>query len=155
MAYADIRRTSQRDRNRDRQTDKQTDRQTETESDTCPGGPFEGSISYWMTSFHKTGFNIRISNILLKRGMTTLWFMLFLPTGLATSNGAIYSKMRKLSMASMREFGVGKKSLEEKILEEVCLQKPELEEMQIPCEPHELLMKGTMNIICSIMFGNR
>nr|XP_042128954.1 cytochrome P450 2B1-like [Peromyscus maniculatus bairdii] len=76
--------------------------------------------------------------------------------GLIFANGERWKALRRFSVATMKDFGMGKRSVEERIKEEAqCL----VEELQkykgAPMDPTFLFQCITANIICSIVFGER
>lgn len=76
--------------------------------------------------------------------------------GIIFSNGERWKQLRRFTLTSLRNFGMGKKSIEERILEEAQYL---LEMFQNTQErPFDLtapLSFATSNIICSIVFGTR
>lgn len=77
-------------------------------------------------------------------------------TGIIFNDGPIWKDLRRVTMTTMREFGVGKKSLEKRVQEEAhaimdILDKCQGQEVNM----RPLLAKCTSNIICSIIFGSR
>ncbi|KAJ8272077.1 hypothetical protein COCON_G00109360, partial [Conger conger] len=58
---------------------------------------------------------------------------------------------------TLRNFGMGKRSMEERILGEISYITTHLENNAAgqPTDPHILFHKATFNIICSILFGSR
>ncbi|XP_015746656.1 cytochrome P450 2J6-like, partial [Python bivittatus] len=70
--------------------------------------------------------------------------------------GEVWKEQRKFSLMLLRNFGVGKKSMEEKILEEATyLIEAFTEETSVPFDPHEFLQNAVSNIIFTIIFGKR
>ena len=63
--------------------------------------------------------------------------------------------MRKFTAATMREFGVGKKLMEERILEETEVIKGRMERLQTAFFPRDILLYAVSNIISWIIFGQR
>ncbi|KAH9513903.1 cytochrome P450 2 sub U member 1 [Bulinus truncatus] len=76
--------------------------------------------------------------------------------GLILSDTEVAKEIRKFSLSAMRDLGVGKRSLEEKITEEMNVVLEELDKLD--GQPHQiksLLAKATSNIISSIIFNSR
>ena len=59
--------------------------------------------------------------------------------------------MRRFSLSSMRDFGVGKKSLEGRVQDVM----DEMEHQTGPFFPKRIYLNAISNIICGIVFGNR
>ncbi|GFS19412.1 cytochrome P450 2J6 [Elysia marginata] len=76
--------------------------------------------------------------------------------GVSLSNGLPWKELRRVSLTAMRDFGVGKKSLEEKVLEEVNAVLDIIGQQDgQPVVMKPWLMKATSNVISSVMFGSR
>ncbi|XP_004396542.1 PREDICTED: cytochrome P450 2F2-like [Odobenus rosmarus divergens] len=76
--------------------------------------------------------------------------------GIAFSNGRRWRTLRNFALGALKEFGLGTRTIEERILEEAaCL----LGEFQAttgtPFDPRRLLDNAVSNVICSMVFGNR
>ena len=67
-----------------------------------------------------------------------------------------WKQIRKFAIHSMRDFGLGKHSIEERTQDEARnLVKQFKSKNGQPFDPHVDLVKAVSNIICSITFGNR
>nr|XP_060639596.1 cytochrome P450 2G1-like [Anolis sagrei ordinatus] len=76
--------------------------------------------------------------------------------GVAFSNGACWKELRQFSLTVLRSFGMGKKSIEERIQEEAQFLLEEFRKTkENPFDPTFFLGCAFSNIICSIVFGNR
>ncbi|XP_073399244.1 cytochrome P450 2K4-like [Dendrobates tinctorius] len=76
--------------------------------------------------------------------------------GIIYTNGEIWKTMRKFTLSTLRDFGMGKKSLETRIHEELI---PLIENFKShngkPFNAHMLTSSALSNVICSIIFGKR
>lgn len=76
--------------------------------------------------------------------------------GVVFANGASWKEMRHFALTNMRDFGMGKKASEEKIIEESqCLMELIKEKNGKAFDPAEPVNNAVSNIICSIVYGNR
>ncbi|XP_059691122.1 cytochrome P450 2G1-like [Gavia stellata] len=76
--------------------------------------------------------------------------------GVVFSNGERWRQLRRFSLTVLRDFGMGRKSIEGRIQEEAQILLQELRSTQEePFDPTYLLSCAVSNIICSIVFGNR
>ncbi|XP_039217807.1 cytochrome P450 2G1-like [Crotalus tigris] len=76
--------------------------------------------------------------------------------GVVFAEGERWKQLRRFSLTTLRNFGMGKKSIEERIQEEAQFLLEELQKTQgKPSSPIFLLSCAVSNIICSIVFGNR
>ncbi|XP_052618894.1 cytochrome P450 2B1-like [Peromyscus californicus insignis] len=76
--------------------------------------------------------------------------------GLIFANGERWKTLRRFSVATMKDFGMGKRSVEERIKEEAQCLVEELQKSQgAPMDPTFLFQCITANIICFIVFGER
>ncbi|XP_043755169.1 cytochrome P450 2B4-like isoform X1 [Cervus elaphus] len=76
--------------------------------------------------------------------------------GVIFANGGRWKALRRFSLATMRDFGMGKRSVEERIQEEAQCLVEELRKSQGALQdPVFYFHSITANIICSIVFGKR
>ncbi|XP_005063680.1 cytochrome P450 2C19-like [Mesocricetus auratus] len=76
--------------------------------------------------------------------------------GIVFSSGKIWKEMRRFSLMTLRNFGMGKRSIEDRVQEEACCLVEELRKTNgSPCDPTFILGCGPCNVICSIVFQNR
>ncbi|OBS75814.1 hypothetical protein A6R68_17734, partial [Neotoma lepida] len=92
----------------------------------------------------------------LNRPVTCLRKHLFKNNGLIFSSGQTWKEQRRFALMTLRNFGLGKKSLEQRIQEEARhLVEAMGEEGGQPFDPHFNINNAVSNIICSITFGER
>ncbi|XP_077130957.1 cytochrome P450 2K1-like [Ranitomeya variabilis] len=76
--------------------------------------------------------------------------------GIIYTNGEQWKSMRRFTLSTLRDFGMGKKSLENRIQDELI---PLIESFKShngkPFNTHMLTNSAVSNIICSIIFGKR
>ncbi|XP_005372213.1 cytochrome P450 2B1 [Microtus ochrogaster] len=90
------------------------------------------------------------------RGTIAVVQPIFKDYGVIFANGERWKALRRFSLATMRDFGMGKRSVEERIQEEARCLVEELRKSQgAPLDPTFLFQCITANIICSIVFGQR
>ncbi|XP_063426316.1 cytochrome P450 2K6-like [Mytilus trossulus] len=109
-----------------------------------------------------------VLDVLQKRGKEFIDRPTFIPgvklarkviggSGIVFANGDDWKGRRRFSLQAMRDFGVGKSSLEEKILEEMQNVADDLEKMKGVeiSNLKEMMTKASCNVIHSLIFGYR
>ncbi|XP_054996031.1 cytochrome P450 2J2-like [Sorex araneus] len=94
--------------------------------------------------------------LFMNRPVIPLRDHIFKKNGLLMSSGQTWKEQRRFTLTTLRNFGLGKKSLEERIQEEAYyLIQLIKEENGKPFDPHFKINNAVSNIICSITFGER
>ncbi|OWA54867.1 Cytochrome P450 2J6 [Hypsibius exemplaris] len=76
--------------------------------------------------------------------------------GLIMSDGDLWKEHRRFALSTLRDLGMGKTWLQERILEEVQYVSEILDEQDgRPYDPNDLINTGVSNIICAAVFGKR
>ena len=77
-------------------------------------------------------------------------------TGLTCNSGHPWKTLRRFALQALRDFGVGKLTLEERIREEIAVIADILRDSNgTPLRIKPYLLSAATNIICSVMFGAR
>nr|XP_033811823.1 cytochrome P450 2G1-like [Geotrypetes seraphini] len=91
-----------------------------------------------------------------ERGDLPTFNKVFRKYGVVFSSGETWKQLRRFSLWTLRDFGFGKRSIEDRIQEEAKYLVEELRKTkEMPFDPTFFFSKVTSNIICSIVFGNR
>ena len=89
--------------------------------------------------------------------LSLTFFTWFLFAGIVFAHyGPVWRQQRKFSHSTLRHFGLGKLSLEPKIIEEFKYVKEEMQKHgDAPFNPFPIVNNAVSNIICSLCFGRR
>ncbi|XP_060114375.1 cytochrome P450 2F2-like [Heteronotia binoei] len=90
------------------------------------------------------------------RGDFPLLFRYTQGDGVAYANGEKWKVLRRFSVQTLRDFGMGRRSIEERIQEEAqCVVEELAKTKEEPVDHSFLISCSVSNVICSIIFGDR
>ncbi|XP_018424959.1 PREDICTED: cytochrome P450 2G1-like isoform X2 [Nanorana parkeri] len=90
------------------------------------------------------------------RGKVQAFEDFFRGFGIVFSNGDRWRDLRRFSLTMLRNFGMGKKSIEERIQEEAGFLVAEIKSLkEKSIDPTGLLLQAVSNVICCVVFGKR
>ncbi|XP_057202472.1 cytochrome P450 2K1-like isoform X2 [Triplophysa rosa] len=76
--------------------------------------------------------------------------------GIIFANGESWKEMRRFTLTNLKDFGMGKRTFEEKIIEETCHLKEEFENFEgKPFESKQLMSYAASSVISAIVYGPR
>ncbi|KAM5145948.1 cytochrome P450 2C19-like [Mantella aurantiaca] len=102
------------------------------------------------------GMFIDYGDAFLNRGTMPVFDRIFKFEGISYTNGDAWRQLRQFTLQTLKNFGMGKKSLEDPILEEARHIVEYFKSLnEKPCEPRSTLACASSNIIANILMGTR
>ncbi|XP_067317444.1 cytochrome P450 2F5-like [Anolis sagrei] len=90
------------------------------------------------------------------RGDFPVFYRFTQGNGIAFSNGEKWKILRRFALHTLKNFGMGKSSIEARIQEEAqCLVQEFQKTGGTPFNPINLVCRAVSNVICAVVFGNR
>uniref|UniRef100_A0A6J0T2B0 Cytochrome P450 2F3-like n=1 Tax=Pogona vitticeps TaxID=103695 RepID=A0A6J0T2B0_9SAUR len=90
------------------------------------------------------------------RGEFPVFYRFTQGNGIAFSNGEKWKILRRFALQTLKNFGMGKSSIEARIQEEAqCLVKEFQNTGGAPFNPLDLVCRAVSNVICAVVFGRR
>ncbi|RUS76656.1 hypothetical protein EGW08_015586, partial [Elysia chlorotica] len=106
--------------------------------------------------FHDLVVSFYKKNLFEQQEQVYIFHVIMLLLRVSLSNGQPWKELRRVSLTAMRDLGVGKRSLEEKVLEEVSVMLDIIgQQGGQPIVMKPWLVKATSNVISNVMFGSR
>ncbi|XP_077141735.1 cytochrome P450 2G1-like [Ranitomeya variabilis] len=99
---------------------------------------------------------VELGDVFTNRGPAPVLDHLFHNGGLTLVNNDTWSQLRHFSLTTLKDFGMGKKSLEEPLLEEAKHLVDHFTRLNgQPVDPNNTLMFASSNVIANLVFGSR